>query len=163
MPASAYIGSCIAPSDVSSLPVPPPRLLAGNLLDLVFSGSFRLEGSGSPVYRFDIMTKSGRKAGYASLVADPRMENVALTGHIGGEFMSPVQSPEAIAEATSLLFPLARESGLDRILITCRSGDPVITKTCRLLHARSMDTVGVRHSASEKRVTLRRFICRLDP
>lgn len=130
----------------------------GNLVDLVPSHNLSLLKSGAPIHVFQMLNKDSLVIGEATIILDPNLNNVEYVGNFGGSFTERAQDPEVMAEALTLLCPLAKKHGLAQILITTRVGDKVVEKACQLANAKPLDCITVPAALSKKKTILKRFV-----
>jgi len=121
---------------------PPLRDLApltGEGLVLRLRNAFRSEPRQVPGYVFDVTTAQGEAVVTASVLITNDLEAIKTTGHLGTEVAPEFRKQGYAAKIGRIVFPLLRDHGIRRVLLTFDDGHETQPAACRELGGRELD------------------------
>ena len=115
--------------------------LSGEGLVLRVRHAFRSEDHQVPGYVLDVTTSEGRPVGTVAVLITDDLEKIRTTGHLGTDVLPEFRRQGYAAKIGRVVFPLLRDHGLRRVLLTFDDGHETQAAACRELGGEELDVL----------------------
>jgi tagatose 1,6-diphosphate aldolase len=97
-----------------------------------------------PAYKFNILLhKTGEKIGHINLRLKDTEKVVKYIGHIGYGIEESFRGKRTASKACNLIKKVAKDFGMERLVITCNPDNYASRRTCEIIGAKLIEIVDI--------------------